>query len=1732
MNKFNLSFLLLLTTFFLTDVLYAQIRFTPVASVTDGSTYPELDGVQAITTVVINENTYALVAAYLDDGVQIIDISDPTSPTATASVADGIDGFDELGYPTAITTVVINGSTYALVAAYIDDGVQIIDISDPTSPTATASVTDGSGGFNKLDGTRAITTVVINGSTYALVAAYDDDGVQIIDISNPASPTATASVTDGSGGFNELDGARGITTVVIDGSTYALVAAYIDDGVQIIDISNPASPTAKASVTDGSTYTELDGARGITTVVINGITYALVASYHDDGVQIIDISNPASLSAVADITDGSTYPELDGARAITTVVINGSTYALVASYEDDGVQVIDITNPASPTATTSVTDGVGGFEELSRAYEITSVAISGSTYALVAAYNDDGIQIMELVTQSTISSIKKSLTINANDNAEWSTEFDKEMNLPSVEQFLATKALRVGTAANIVTQSSGELLSIRYGETNGSEDKSILVFEIDVPFDEETYLIRMQYGDTGYDNSGLTDIENGLALYSMDEANGTLDTRRPPVISSSNSFSVAENTAVGTTIFTVQASDADDAGDTMAYTLTNDASGVFSIDSTTGAIVLASALDYETTTSYTIEVTVADNDGTPATTSQTITVSVTNVDEEVPVITSGSTATIAENIGAAQVVYTVTATDDIGVISYGLSGTDADDFSIDTTTGAVTLTANPDYETKSSYSFDVTASDAAGHSSAATTVTLTITDVDDEVLPVITSGTTATIAENSGASQVVYTITATDNVGVTGYGLGGTDASHFSIDTTTGEVTLTADPDYETKNSYSFDVTASDAAGNTSAATTVTLTVTDVADETPPSITSTKFGLTYNSDGNAEWTSRYSEAMALPTIAGFLATKALRVGSSTNIVTVSSGKLLGISYGQTNGVEDKRNLVFEIDVPENNSNYQLRMQYGSAGHDNSGLTDLAGNALDQVTNAANGYLDTTNMPPAINSGNSFSVAESATVGATLFTVLASDGNSGQTLTYALSNNASGVFSIGSATGEITLASALDYETTTSYTIEVTVTDNGGTPKSSSQTITVSVTNVDDEVPVITSGATATIAENSGENQLVYTVIATDDVGVTSYGLGGTDADDFSIDTTTGAVTLTADPDYETKISYSFAVTASDAAGHSSAATTVALTVTNVDDEVPVITSGATATIAENSGENQLVYTVTATDDVGVTSYGLGGTDADDFSIDTTTGKVTLTADPDYETKISYSFAVTASDAAGHSSAATTVALTVTNVDDEVPVITSGATATIAENSGENQLVYTVTATDDVGVTSYGLGGTDADDFSIDTTTGAVTLTADPDYETKISYSFDVTASDAAGHSSAATTVTLTVTNVDDEVPVITSGATATIAENSGENQVVYTVTATDDVGVTSYGLGGTDADDFSIDTTTGKVTLTADPDYETKISYSFAVTASDAAGHSSAATTVALTVTNVDDEVPVITSGATATIAENSGENQVVYTVTATDDVGVTSYGLGGTDADDFSIDTTTGKVTLTADPDYETKISYSFAVTASDAAGHSSAATTVTLTVTDVADEAPPSVDAAELSTSDSDTITLTMSETVVDDSVTASDFTVSGGTNTPTVSSVAVSGVTLTLTLSEDLSFTDGATITLSYTQSSGYIKDDAGNALANFSNQSVDTGTFSLEVPEIFSLEYTNPVRNSVEIRSSQLMRGLSIYNLSGQKVYTANLNRHSTRLELSHLSQGIYLMRVFTNDAEKMLKLIKL
>ena len=183
-----------------------------------------------------------------------------------------------------------------------------------------------------------------------------------------------------------------------------------------------------------------------------------------------------------------------------------------------------------------------------------------------------------------------------------------------------------------------------------------------------------------------------------------------------------------------------DSGQTLSYgitggTVSGGAStkagsyGSLSVNTSTGAYTYtpnATAINALTANSTdTFTVTVSDGNGGSNTATYTVNLTAAN---DTPVVTSTNSATIAENMAASTVLYTVTGTDrDAGqALTYSLIGADANLLDINPNTGAVTLKAAANFEAKNSYSFNVvvidSGSDNLSHTQA---VTIAITDAND-----------------------------------------------------------------------------------------------------------------------------------------------------------------------------------------------------------------------------------------------------------------------------------------------------------------------------------------------------------------------------------------------------------------------------------------------------------------------------------------------------------------------------------------------------------------------------------------------------------------------------------------------------------------------------------------------------------------------------------------------------------------------------------------------------------------------------------------------------------------------------------------------------------------------------------------------------------------------------------------------------------------------------------------------
>ena len=192
-----------------------------------------------------------------------------------------------------------------------------------------------------------------------------------------------------------------------------------------------------------------------------------------------------------------------------------------------------------------------------------------------------------------------------------------------------------------------------------------------------------------------------------------------PVISSGNTYSVAENT---TAIGSVAASDAD--GDTLNYVLTGDDSSLVTLTGTT--LSFNAAPDFEApsdaNTDNVYKVTLVVSDGL-AKDAKDLEISVTNVNEG-PQLIVGSSFTVAENTTS---VTTATVSDSSSAVAFSLGGTDSAAMTIGESSGVLAFAANPDFEAPADadadnvYNVTITATDDAGSNSA--DVTVTVTDV-------------------------------------------------------------------------------------------------------------------------------------------------------------------------------------------------------------------------------------------------------------------------------------------------------------------------------------------------------------------------------------------------------------------------------------------------------------------------------------------------------------------------------------------------------------------------------------------------------------------------------------------------------------------------------------------------------------------------------------------------------------------------------------------------------------------------------------------------------------------------------------------------------------------------------------------------------------------------------------------------------------------------------------------------
>lgn len=336
-----------------------------------------------------------------------------------------------------------------------------------------------------------------------------------------------------------------------------------------------------------------------------------------------------------------------------------------------------------------------------------------------------------------------------------------------------------------------------------------------------------------------------------------------PAITGTYTKTLPENTAVGTIIYTIAATDADiGRNGELSFAITaGDPTNDFTIESRSGILQLSKPLNREVTPSYTLTVTVTDNGVSPLLSVVTVSFTISDVNDNDPVFQNIPYAfSIAENVPAGSTVNYVTAID----IDTGTNGAvgyefvifwrgNNTHFSVNGGSGEITTNGGLNRETQDTYIIWLRASDnGVPIRSASTNVTITITDLNDNDPVFDATSYSGSVSENATIGTSILNIGTTDNdIGInavvtlsidTTTTAGARAALFFDISTATGDLSVKAVVDRETDSSFTFSILAVDGGATPrTSTTTVTITVTDVNDNNPvmsPSFYNTEIAYT------------------------------------------------------------------------------------------------------------------------------------------------------------------------------------------------------------------------------------------------------------------------------------------------------------------------------------------------------------------------------------------------------------------------------------------------------------------------------------------------------------------------------------------------------------------------------------------------------------------------------------------------------------------------------------------------------------------------------------------------------------------------------------------------------------------------------------------------------------------------------------------------------------------------------
>ncbi|CAC9970938.1 Cadherin domain protein [uncultured Gammaproteobacteria bacterium] len=446
------------------------------------------------------------------------------------------------------------------------------------------------------------------------------------------------------------------------------------------------------------------------------------------------------------------------------------------------------------------------------------------------------------------------------------------------------------------------------------------------------------------------------------------------------------------------------------------------------------------------------------------------------------------------------------------------------------------------------------------------------------------------------------------------------------------------------------------------------------------------------------------------------------------------------------------------------------------------------------------------------------------------------------------------------------------------------------------------------------------------------IGKLIYTLGGADAAGFSIDSSTGIISMVArdfevPADANTDNIYEVTIIATDINNNTDSETQT-VTVTDVTETATfTINPIADARVAENTAFTGSRPSLSGNTPIGKLTYTLAGADATDFSIDSSTGIISMVArnfevPADANTDNVYEVTIIATDVDNNTDSETQT-VTVTDASETVAfTINPIADARVAENTAFTGSRPSLSGNAPIGKLTYTLAGADATDFSIDSSTGIISMVArnfeaPADTNTDNVYEVTIVATDVDNNrDSESQRVTVTDVTVADvpEIATFTINpiADARVAENTAFTGSRPSLSGDTPIGRLIYTLGGADAAGFSIDSSTGIISMVArdfevPADANTDNIYEVTIIATDVDNNTDSETQTVTVTDAAETATFTINPIADARITENTAFTGSRPSLSGDTPIGKLTYTLGGADAADFSIDSSTGIISMVA---------------------------------------------------------------------------------------------------------------------------------------------------------------------------------------------------------------------------------